>query len=104
MKIIAVLSSLLAATFVGAGVAHADLSPSEEALGDFMSEAVCEFLDDQGVNTASMLDLFAVVYRQQAVRTEQDAADVVNYVVYTYCYSHWSELVAFGEGVRAGGG
>ena len=68
-----------------------------------MGEAVCEFIDDQGVTTASMMDLFTVVFQQQAVRTPDDAADVVNYIVYTYCYSHWSELVAFGEGVRAGG-
>ena len=105
MKIITVLSSLLAATFVGAGIAHADgtLSPGEEALGDSMGEAVCEFLDDQGVTTASMTDLFTVVFQQRAVRTPGDAADVVNYIVYTYCHRHWKELVAFGDGVRAGG-
>jgi hypothetical protein len=105
MKIIAVLSSLLAATFVGAGVAHADgtLSPGEEALGDSISGGVCEFLDYEGVTTASMTDLFVVVYQQRAVRTLEDAADVINYVVYTHCDDHWGELVAFGEGVRAGG-
>jgi hypothetical protein len=102
MKIIAAL--LFAPLFLGAGTAHADdLSFPEEALADSIGEAVCEFIDDQGVNTASMMDLFTVVYRQQAIRTPDDAADVVNYIIYTYCPDHWKELVAFGEGVRAGG-
>lgn len=86
-----------------AGIAQADgtLSAGEELVGDQMSDAVCEFIDEQGVNTSSMMDLFTVIYQQREVRTPGDAADVINYVVYVYCPSHWKELVAFGEGARS---
>jgi hypothetical protein len=97
---ILVAAGLLAGS---AGVAHADgtLSSGEELVGDQMSGAICEFIDDQGVNTSSMMDLFTVVYQQRAVHTPDDAADVINYVVYVYCHDHWKELVAFGEGARS---
>lgn len=86
-----------------AGFAHADgtLSAGEEIVGDQMSGAICEFIDDQGVNTSSLMDVFTVVYQQREVRTPGDAADVVNYVVYNYCPRHWKEIVAFGEGARS---
>lgn len=102
MKIIGVVAALL---FAAPGVASADgyITPGEESLGDVMAESFCEYLDKNGVTMRSMTNAFDIIYRQPEVADGGDVADVINYIVYVYCPSHWDELVSFGEGFRGAG-
>ena len=100
-KISAALSAI--ALFVGtAGVAHADgyLTPGEEDLGDAVSDGLCEYIQINGVTSRSMTEVFDIIYQQPEVANGGDVADVVNYVVSSYCPEYWRELTSFGEGYR----
>ena len=85
------------------GVAHADttLSPAEITLANSISGGVCDFLDEQDVNTTSLTALLKTIYRSPIVPTYDDSVAIINYDVYNYCPRHWGELVAFGEGARS---
>lgn len=87
----------------GTAIARADgvLTDQEKRFGDGISTALCDYLDTAGVNNTSMTKSIEIIYTHTPSYMDMtDAADIINYVVYNYCPSHWSELVAFGEGAR----
>lgn len=92
-------TAIAAALFV-APAADADdqLSDSEQYLADAMSDVVCEYFDNNGMNNASAQHIFDIVNRQREVDSQQDAVDVLNYMVREYCPSYWSALAAIESG------
>ena len=102
MKKIAIAAGLIAIG-LNSGVAHADnyLTPGEIALGDSVHNGLCSFIDQHGVNRASMAALIETLYESPDVANYGDSVDVINYTVKTYCPRHWGELVSFGEGARS---
>ena len=96
-------AAAVAAALIGAAPASADgtLTASERQFADQTEAATCRYLDQVGVTQDSMTELVTDVYAYGPVTNGGDAADIINYTVYTYCPSHWSALVAFGEGFRS---
>jgi hypothetical protein len=91
------------ASFATPAVAHADgyLSPGEERFGDRISTALCNYIDDNGVNATSMYQAVRIIYNNTPANVDaSDAVDIINYVVEIYCPDHWNELVAFGNAMR----
>lgn len=90
--------------FGAAGTAHADgyLTPGEESIGDALAADLCEYISVNGVTTASMGQVFGIIYPMREIASGDDVADVINYVVSTYCPVHWRELVSFGDAMRNG--
>ena len=88
------VSTVAAAALFATPAAYADdrLSDSEEALGDAMSDVVCIYFDDNGMNSASANHVFNIITRQQEVDSPGDAVDVLNYMVREYCPSYWPAL------------
>ncbi len=94
-----------ASLFGGAAVARADgiLTPAEERFGDEIADSLCQYIDNAGVNVASMTEAMTIIYdNTPAHMGMDDAVDIINYAVQNYCPSNWDELVAFGEGFRGG--
>jgi hypothetical protein len=87
-----------------AAVARADgiLTAEEKRFGDTVAGALCDYLDQLGVNEDSMYNSVKIIYQHTPNYMDTtDAADIINYAVYNYCPNHWSELVAFGAGARS---
>lgn len=92
-----------AAALLFSAPASADgyLTPQEQHFGDEIADSVCRFIDRLGVNAVSMEQAVEIIYTHTPASMDMtDAADIINYSVYTYCPEHWGELVAFGEGAR----
>lgn len=105
IKRIAMLIILGALGMAGAtAIARADgyLTPGEEAVGDSVSTGLCQHIAANGVTTNSMSIVFDAIYPLPQIANGGDVADVINYVVSTYCPEHWRELVSFGDGFRNG--
>lgn len=100
--VIAFVSYLVFATFVGAGISKADgyLTPGEQSLADAVASGICNYIDNNGVTISSMTSIFDVIYPQPEIANGGDVADVVNYSVKNYCPEHWRELVSFGSAAR----
>lgn len=93
-----VVGVLLASPSRADGIVTAD----EEAVGDAVASTLCEYLDNNGVNRASMMAAMTVLYRNTPQDMDMtDAVDIINYSVYNYCPEYWPQLVAFGEGARS---
>lgn len=105
IKRIAFVIAMVSVAMVGiAAVARADgnITPQEQAFGDAVAGSLCNYLDQRGITEDSMYDLVKIIYEDTPSYMDAgDAADIVNYTVYTYCPNHWPALVAFGEGYRA---
>lgn len=101
--LIIMVSAAIIAGLIVSGKAHADgyLTPGEENLGDILSVSLCNYLDNNGVSRASLTTAFDAIYPEPVIANGGDVADVINYVVDTYCPRHWPSLVAFGEGARS---
>lgn len=102
--VIMVCAAIIAGLIV-AGKASADgyLSPQEERMGDAVSGPLCKFIDQVGVNEFSMTKAVEILYENTpGYMDETDAVDIINYVVQSYCPSHWDDLVAFGDKYRSG--
>ena len=97
----ALITLLMVAGVLLASEAKADgsLTPQEEAFGDQVSTALCDYLDSAGVGRDSMYTAMKIIYRNTPDNIDlTDSVDIINYAVYNYCPQHWAELVAFGEG------
>lgn len=93
-----VIGVLLASPSRADGIITAD----EEMVGDSVASTLCEYLDNNGVNRASLTAAMTVLYRNTPQDMDMtDAVDIINYAVYNYCPDHWDELVSFGEGARS---
>lgn len=103
MKLVIPAIAVAALALIGAAPAHADgtLTASERQFADETEAATCRYLDAVGITKDSMTELVGDVYVYGPVTNGGDAADIINYTVYTYCPSHWDELVSFGEGFRS---
>lgn len=96
------LATAAAVSTVAVARADGNVTPQEQAFGDGISASLCNYLDNRGINEHSMYDLMKIIYEDTPSYMDAgDAADIVNYTVYTYCPNHWPALVAFGEGYRA---
>ena len=103
-KTVGVAAAVVGLLFAAQGTAHADnyLTPGEISVGDGMSDALCEYIGDNGVTMGSMTNAARVIYQQDEIANMGDAVDVINYVVSTYCPDYWRELVSFGDAMRNG--
>jgi hypothetical protein len=108
-KVRQVLLSILIGALIGGGLmwigiarARADgvLSAMEQEDGDRYGRIYCSAIDD----TPNINGVFIVMQSVMSDGfTADNAADVINYTVLTYCPRHWGLLTAIGNAARSGG-
>lgn len=101
ISILIILGAAIAASSTAIARADGILTAQEQRFGDQIGSALCSYIDTAGVTTASMSEAMRIIYRNTPGNVDlTDTADIINYVVSTYCPNHWAELVTFGDAMR----
>ena len=101
VSILIILGAAIAASSTAIARADGNLTAQEQQFGDDIAQSLCDYIDVAGVTTASMSKSMKIIYQHTPASMDMsDAVDIINYVVSTYCPSHWAELVTFGDAVR----
>jgi hypothetical protein len=98
------VGGLIGAGLTQIGIARADgiLSPAEQSFADGGgAAAVCQYFTTHGATESSALAMVRAIMSVGGF-TADNAVDIVNYSVDTYCHQYWQNLVDIGNAARNG--
>lgn len=95
-------ATLIAIAIIRSPHSYSDPTPySKDWVDSGGGYVVCSLFDDYGVTANTTVNVASALVKVIHVSL-YEAAQIINYSVFTYCPRHWSALVAIGEQARRG--